>query len=131
MIPDPAAAAVPLYVDGRFWGQLWFATDHGEPPFEARDTETLMAVATLMGGVVVQADSLKDVDRMALEDALTGVGPRPASAGSAATSSASCSPCCTDVGARGLLRDVLGRLRASGGPTVSMARPDEGVLAAP
>ncbi len=29
-------------------------------------------------------------------------------------------PGCTDVGARGLLRDVLGRLRASGGPTVSM-----------
>jgi hypothetical protein len=46
VIPDPAAAAVPVYVDGRFWGQLWFATDHGEPPFEARDTETLMAVAT-------------------------------------------------------------------------------------
>jgi diguanylate cyclase (GGDEF)-like protein len=71
-----SSAAVPVYVDGRIWGQLWFATDHGEPPFEARDIETLMAVATLMGGVVVQAESLQAVDRMAFEDALTGVGNR-------------------------------------------------------
>jgi diguanylate cyclase (GGDEF)-like protein len=71
-----SSAAVPIYVDRRVWGQLWFSTDHGEPPFEARDTETLMAVATLMGGVVVQAENLQRVDRMAFEDALTGVGNR-------------------------------------------------------
>jgi diguanylate cyclase (GGDEF)-like protein len=71
-----SSAAVPVYVDGRIWGQLWFATDHGEPYFEARDTETLMAVATLMGGVVAQAENLQAVDRMAFEDALTRVGTR-------------------------------------------------------
>lgn len=71
-----SSAAVPVYVDGRIWGQLWFSTDHGEPPFEAVDVETLMAVATLMGGVVVQAESLQAVDRMAFEDVLTGVGNR-------------------------------------------------------
>ena len=71
-----SSAAVPVYVDDRIWGQLWFATDHGEPPFEARDVEILMAVATLMGGVVVQAENLQEVDRMAFEDALTGVGNR-------------------------------------------------------
>jgi diguanylate cyclase (GGDEF)-like protein len=71
-----SSAAVPVYVDGRVWGQLWFATDHGEPYFEARDTETLMAVATLMGGVVAQAENLQAVDRMAFEDALTRVGNR-------------------------------------------------------
>lgn len=71
-----SSAAVPIYVDGQVWGQMWFATDHGEPAFEARDIETLMAVATLMGGVVAQADSLQAVDRMAFEDALTGVGNR-------------------------------------------------------
>ncbi len=71
-----SSAAVPIYVERRIWGQLWFATDHGEPPFEARDIESLMAVATLMGGVVVQAESLQRVDRMAFEDALTNVGNR-------------------------------------------------------
>lgn len=71
-----SSAAVPIYVDSRVWGQLWFATDHGEPPFEARDTETLMAVATLLGGVVVQAENLQAVDRMAFEDALTRLGNR-------------------------------------------------------
>jgi diguanylate cyclase (GGDEF)-like protein len=71
-----SSAAVPIYVDRRIWGQLWFATNHGEPPFEAGDIEILMAVATLMGGVVVQAENLQRVDRMAFEDALTGVGNR-------------------------------------------------------
>jgi len=73
-----SSAAVPIYVDRRIWGQLWFSTDHGEPPFEARDIETLTAVATLMGGVVVQAENLQRVDRMAFEDALTRVGNRRA-----------------------------------------------------
>jgi diguanylate cyclase (GGDEF)-like protein len=71
-----SSAAVPIYVDRRIWGQLWFATDHGEPPFQAGDIEILMAVATLMGGVVVQAENLQRVDRMAFEDALTRVGNR-------------------------------------------------------
>jgi len=89
-----SSAAVPIYVDRRIWGQLWFATDYGEPPFEAHDTETLMAVATLMGGVVVQAENLHRVDRMAFEDALTGVGNRRA------------------------VDDVLGRLSSRGEQTV-------------
>ncbi len=71
-----SSAAVPVYVDRRIWGQLWFATDYGEPPFEAGDIEILMAVATLMGGVIVQAENLQRVDRMAFEDALTRVGNR-------------------------------------------------------
>jgi diguanylate cyclase (GGDEF)-like protein len=71
-----SSAAVPIYVDRRIWGQLWFATDHGEPPFEAGDIEILMSVATLMGGVVVQAENLQRLDRMAFEDALTRVGNR-------------------------------------------------------
>jgi diguanylate cyclase (GGDEF)-like protein len=71
-----SSAAVPIYVDRRIWGQLWFATDYGEPPFEAGDIEILMSVATLMGGVVVQAENLQRVDRMAFEDALTKVGNR-------------------------------------------------------
>ncbi len=66
-----SSAAVPIYVDRRIWGQLWFSTDHGEPPFTAGDIEILMAVATLMGGVVVQAENLQRVDRLAFEDALT------------------------------------------------------------
>jgi diguanylate cyclase (GGDEF)-like protein len=89
-----SSAAVPIYVDGRIWGQLWFATDHGEPAFEPADTETLMAVATLMGGVVVQAEKLQAVDRMASEDALT------------------------QVGNRRLVDDVLDRLSARGAATV-------------
>jgi len=89
-----SSAAVPIYVDRRVWGQLWFSTDHGEPPFGPNDTETLMAVATLMGGVVVQAENLQRVDRMAFEDALTGVGNRRS------------------------VDDVLERLSARGEPTV-------------
>jgi len=73
-----SSAAVPVYVDGRVWGQLWFSTDHGEAPFEARDIETLMGVASLMGGVVVRTELLEAGDRMTRRDALTGVGNRRA-----------------------------------------------------
>lgn len=73
-----SSAAVPVYVDGRMWGQVWLATDHREPPFGAGDLETLMQVASLMSAVVAQADTQDRVSRLAFEDRLTRLGNRSA-----------------------------------------------------
>ncbi len=73
-----SSAAVPVYLEGRMWGQIWLTSDYGEPPFGAADIELLTAVATLMGGVVVQAENLDRVARLAFEDPLTRVGNRRA-----------------------------------------------------
>ena len=73
-----SSAAVPVYLEGRMWGQIWLATEVGEPPFRAGDVELLMSVATLMGSVIVQAENLERVGRAAFEDALTRVGNRRA-----------------------------------------------------
>jgi diguanylate cyclase (GGDEF)-like protein len=73
-----SSAAVPLYLEGRLWGQLWLATQVGDPPFQASDVELLTAIATLMSVVVAQADSLDRISRRAFEDPLTRVGNRRA-----------------------------------------------------
>jgi diguanylate cyclase (GGDEF)-like protein len=73
-----SSAAVPVYVDGRMWGQVWLATDVSEPPFSHGDLETLMTVATLVSAVVAQADTQDRVSRLAFEDPLTRVGNRRA-----------------------------------------------------
>ena len=73
-----SSAAVPVYLNGRMWGQVWLTTGVGEPAFAATDIETLTAVATLMGGVVAQAENLDRVSRLAFEDPLTRVANRRA-----------------------------------------------------
>lgn len=73
-----SSAAVPIYLEGRVWGQLWLTTEVGEPAFGVGDIELLTAVATLMGTVVVQAENLDRAARLAFEDPLTHVGNRRA-----------------------------------------------------
>ncbi|MGF1661372.1 MAG: EAL domain-containing protein [Kineosporiaceae bacterium] len=71
-------AAVPLVLEDRIWGQLWFSTSPGHSPFRHADLELLTAVATLMSGVVAQAENLDRVARLAFEDPLTRVANRRA-----------------------------------------------------
>jgi diguanylate cyclase (GGDEF)-like protein len=71
-------AAVPLFLEDRIWGQVWFSTSPGHPPFRHADLELLTAVATLMSGVVAQAENLDRVSRLAFEDPLTRVANRRA-----------------------------------------------------
>ncbi len=73
-----SSAAIPVYLEGRLWGQIWLTTGVGEPPFVAGDIELLTSVATLVAGVVVQAENLERVSRTAFEDPLTRVGNRRA-----------------------------------------------------
>ncbi len=73
-----SSAAVPVYLNGRVWGQVWLTTGVGEPAFAATDIETLTSVATLMGGVVAQAENLDSVSRLAFQDPLTLVANRRA-----------------------------------------------------
>jgi diguanylate cyclase (GGDEF)-like protein len=73
-----SSAAVPLYLEGRLWGQLWLTTGLGDPPFASADVEMLTTVTTLMAGVVAQAESLDRMARQAFEDPLTRVGNRRA-----------------------------------------------------
>jgi diguanylate cyclase (GGDEF)-like protein len=91
-----SSAAVPISLEGRLWGQLWVSAAPGEPPFVAADVELLMAVATLMGSVIVQAENLDRMSRLAFEDPLTRVGNRR----------------CID--------DVLARLAAEGRPAAAV-----------
>jgi diguanylate cyclase (GGDEF)-like protein len=98
-----SSAAVPVYLEGRVWGQLWFTTEVGEPEFTVGDIELLTAVATLMGSVVVQAENLDRAARLAFEDPLTRVGNRRA------------------------LDDALGALAAAGTP-VALALVDVDLL---
>ena len=88
-----SSAAVPVYFEGRLWGQLWVTTALGDPPFGSSDVEMLTAVATLMSAVVAQAESMDRMARLAFEDPLTRVGNRRA------------------------MDDTLDRLAASGTPT--------------
>src|SRR6185295_13084356 len=73
-----SSAAVPLYLEGRLWGQLWLTTGLGDPPFASADVEMLTTVTTLMAGVVAQAESLDRMARQAFEDPLTRIGNRRA-----------------------------------------------------
>src|SRR4029453_13324775 len=73
-----SSAAVPVYVDGRMWGQVWLGTDVSEPPFSACDLGPLRTVATPGGPVVAQADMQDRVSRLAFEDPMTRVGNRRA-----------------------------------------------------
>ena len=98
-----SSAAVPVYLEGRVWGQLWLTTEAGEPAFRAADIELLTAVATLMGIVVLRAETLERSARLAFEDQLTGVGNRRA------------------------LDDALAELAAAGGP-VALALLDVDLL---
>ncbi len=70
--------AIPLFLEDRIWGQLWFSTSPHHPPFRHADLELLTAVASLMSGVVAQAENLDRVARLAFEDPLTRVANRRA-----------------------------------------------------
>jgi diguanylate cyclase (GGDEF)-like protein len=73
-----SSAAIPVYLEGQIWGQIWLTTQLGDPPFRASDIELLTAVATLMGSVVAQVENLERVARTAFEDPLTRIGNRRA-----------------------------------------------------
>jgi diguanylate cyclase (GGDEF)-like protein len=73
-----SSASVPIFIHGRLWGQLWFSTVVGEPPFTVGDIEVLMAVAGLMSGVIAQSEQLDRVARQAFQDPLTGIANRRA-----------------------------------------------------
>lgn len=73
-----SAAAVPIILDDRVWGQLWVTSGLGEPDFGNADLELLTAVGALMSGVVSHARAMQRMQDLAFRDALTGLGNRRA-----------------------------------------------------
>jgi len=71
-----SVATVPLHLEDRVWGQLYLTTGIGDPDFGPADTELLVSVATLMSGVLAQAENLDRMNRHAFEDPLTRLANR-------------------------------------------------------
>jgi diguanylate cyclase (GGDEF)-like protein len=70
--------AVPIVVDGETWGEVWAATSHGQPRFQATDVRFLSAIATRLAQVLRRAELFSRVSQMAYEDSLTGLANRRA-----------------------------------------------------
>jgi diguanylate cyclase (GGDEF)-like protein len=73
-----SAAAVPIILDDRIWGELWVTTSLGEPDFGSADLELLTAVGALMSGVVSHARTMQVMQDLAFRDPLTGLANRRA-----------------------------------------------------
>ncbi|MGF1661503.1 MAG: EAL domain-containing protein [Kineosporiaceae bacterium] len=73
-----SAAAVPIILDDRIWGELWVTTSLGEPDFGSADLELLTAVGALMSGVVSHARTMQRMQDLAFRDPLTGLANRRA-----------------------------------------------------
>lgn len=107
-------AAIPLFLEDRIWGQLWFSTAPQHPPFRHADIELLTSIATLMSGVVAQAENLDRVSRLAFEDPLTRVANRRAVDDELAALSQAAAPVCVvlvDVDGLKAVNDVHGHQR--------------------
>ncbi len=70
--------AVPIVVEGETWGEVWAATSHGQPRFQAADVRFLSAIATRLAQVLNRAELFSRVSQMAYEDSLTGLANRRA-----------------------------------------------------
>ncbi len=69
---------VPIMVDGQVWGELWAATAPGDSPLSTDDTEFLQAAALYVAAAVGHAEHMGRLERLAFEDALTGLANRRA-----------------------------------------------------
>ena len=69
---------VPVMVDGHVWGELWAATAPGDSPLSTDDTEFLQAAALYVAAAVGHAEHMARLERLAFEDALTGLANRRA-----------------------------------------------------
>lgn len=71
-----SGVSVPVYVDGRLWGELWARWRDRE--VGTRTLDEGAAVAVELAGMVAVAERLQRMGRMAFQDPLTGLGNRRA-----------------------------------------------------
>jgi diguanylate cyclase (GGDEF)-like protein len=71
-----SSAAQAIVVDGVAWGELYATTAPGEPRFSLADAPFLSAVTSFVGVAIARANDLAELQRLAWEDPLTGIGNR-------------------------------------------------------
>jgi diguanylate cyclase (GGDEF)-like protein len=71
-----SSAAQAIVVDGVAWGELYATTAPGEPRFSLADAPFLSAVTSFVGVAIARANDLAELERLAWEDPLTGIGNR-------------------------------------------------------
>lgn len=84
--PEPAASrvltgrllSVPIMVDGRLWGRLSASRSADQTAFGPEDLDFITAVAAQVAAGVSQAEHVARIERLAFEDALTGLANRRA-----------------------------------------------------
>jgi diguanylate cyclase (GGDEF)-like protein len=73
-----SAAAVPIVLGGKTWGELWACRNAGSPVFAERDVRVLEAIAGQVAAAVGRTELFARMADLAYRDALTGVGNRRA-----------------------------------------------------
>jgi diguanylate cyclase (GGDEF)-like protein len=69
---------IPIVVDSRVWGAIHATRTSGQRRFTTAELDFALAVATQVAAGVVQADHLARIERLAYQDALTGLANRRA-----------------------------------------------------
>lgn len=69
---------VPIIVEGEVWGEVWATRRSQEPPFDSADAEFLTGIAGQFAVAIARAELFSRVNRLAYEDALTGLPNRRA-----------------------------------------------------
>lgn len=77
-LPPGRTLQVPVLVDGRGWGRLIAQRGDGQRPFGPGDVDFATAIASQMAVGVSSAEHIARMERLAFEDALTGVSNRRA-----------------------------------------------------
>lgn len=70
--------AVPIFLDGAVWGEVWASTRPGSRRFDGSDVRFLQAIADRLALVLSRAERYSRVSRLAYEDPLTGLANRRA-----------------------------------------------------
>jgi diguanylate cyclase (GGDEF)-like protein len=70
--------AVPIFLDGEVWGEVWATTAAGSRRFDGGDIRFLQAIADRLALVLARAERYSRVSRLAYEDPLTGLANRRA-----------------------------------------------------
>ena len=73
-----SALGVPVFLDGRVWGELYATRSDEEEPFRAAEFDFAVAVASQVSAAIGQAEHVAHVQHLAYTDPLTGLANRRA-----------------------------------------------------
>jgi diguanylate cyclase (GGDEF)-like protein len=71
-----SSLAVPIVIEGKTWGELWAASEKGQPRLTERDGLFLRAIADQIAAAIGRAELFAKVEALAYTDPLTGLANR-------------------------------------------------------